>query len=174
MIAPPAASTPAVPGEPREMWSGLLRVDKPTGVTSHDVVDRVRRRLRVKSAGHLGTLDPGASGLLVLVLGAATRCAQVWQTGLKTYEATVRFGVVTSTQDLRGEVLERREVTLDEWQVREAAAAFTGEIEQVPPETTTRKLASGSAKPSHAQEWTVTRRGSRSTTSPRRASRCRR
>ena len=133
MIAPPAASTPAVPGEPREMWSGLLRVDKPTGVTSHDVVDRVRRRLRVKSAGHLGTLDPGASGLLVLVLGAATRCAQVWQTGLKTYEATVRFGVVTSTQDLQGEVLERREVTLDEWQVREAAAAFTGEIEQVPP-----------------------------------------
>ncbi len=115
-----------MPGEPRETWSGLLRVDKPTGVTSHDVVDLVRRRLRVKSAGHLGTLDPGASGLLVLVLGAATRCAQVWQTGLKTYEATVRFGVVTSTQDLQGEVLERREVMLDEWQVREAAAAFDG------------------------------------------------
>ena len=104
MTAPPAGSGPAVPGEPREVWSGLLRVDKPTGVTSHDVVDRVRRRLRVKSAGHLGTLDPGASGLLVLVLGAATRCAQVWQTGLKTYEATVRFGIVTSTQDLQGEV----------------------------------------------------------------------
>lgn len=122
-----------MPGEPQEGWSGLLRVDKPTGVTSHDVVDAVRRRLRVKSAGHLGTLDPGASGLLVLVLGAATRCAQVWQTGLKTYEATVRFGVVTRTQDLQGEVLEQREVTLDERQVREASVAFTGELEQVPP-----------------------------------------
>ena len=122
-----------MPGEPREAWSGLLRVDKPTGLTSHDVVDRVRRRLRLKSAGHLGTLDPGASGLLVLVLGAATRCAQVWQTGLKTYEATVRFGVVTSTQDLQGKVLEQREVTLDERQVRAAAVLFTGELEQVPP-----------------------------------------
>jgi tRNA pseudouridine55 synthase len=133
VTAPPAGSGHAVPGEPWEAWSGLLRVDKPTGVTSHDVVDAVRRRLRVKSAGHLGTLDPGASGLLVLVLGAATRCAQVWQTGLKTYEATVRFGVVTRTQDLQGEVLEQRDVTLDERQVREASAGFTGEIEQVPP-----------------------------------------
>lgn len=133
MTAPPAGSGRTAPGAPPEAWSGLLRVDKPTGVTSHDVVDRVRRRLRVKSAGHLGTLDPGASGLLVLVLGAATRCAQVWQAGLKTYEATVRFGLVTSTQDLQGEVLEQREVTLGERQVREAAIAFTGELEQVPP-----------------------------------------
>jgi tRNA pseudouridine55 synthase len=133
VTAPPAGSGPAGPGEPREGWSGLLRVDKPTGPTSHDVVDRVRRRLGVKSAGHLGTLDPGASGLLVLVLGAATRCAQVWQTGLKTYEATMRFGVVTSTQDLQGEVLEQRAVALDERQVRASSAAFTGELEQVPP-----------------------------------------
>lgn len=122
-----------MPGEPQEAWSGLLRVDKPTGVTSHDVVDHVRRRLGAKNAGHLGTLDPGASGLLVLVLGAATRCAPVWQAGLKTYEATVRFGVVTRTQDLQGEVLEQHAVTIDERQVREAAAAFMGEFEQVPP-----------------------------------------
>jgi tRNA pseudouridine55 synthase len=114
-------------------WSGLLLVDKPAGVTSHDVVDRVRRRLKARGAGHLGTLDPGASGLLVLALGSATRCAPVWQAGLKTYEGTVRFGVVTSTQDLQGEVLERHEVELDERQVREAALGFVGEIEQVPP-----------------------------------------
>jgi tRNA pseudouridine55 synthase len=114
-------------------WSGLLLVDKPTGVTSHDVVDRVRRRLRAPGAGHLGTLDPGASGLLVLALGAATRCAAVWQAGAKTYEGTVRFGVITRTQDLQGEVLERREVALDEEQVRAASAAFVGEIEQIPP-----------------------------------------
>ena len=128
-----AASAPVVPGDPREAWSGLLLVDKPPGVTSHDVVDRVRRRLRARGAGHLGTLDPGASGLLVLALGAATRCAQVWQGGLKTYEGTLLLGVVTSTQDLQGEVLERREVALEERQVREAADALTGEIEQVPP-----------------------------------------
>jgi len=130
---PPDGSGPAAPGEPREAWSGLLRVDKPTGVTSHDVVDRVRRRLGTRSAGHLGTLDPGASGLLVLVLGAATRCAPVWQSGAKTYEATLLFGVVTRTQDLQGEVLERRAAILDERQVREAAAAFTGELDQLPP-----------------------------------------
>ncbi len=114
-------------------WSGLLLVDKPAGVTSHDVVDDVRRRLRVRGAGHLGTLDPGASGLLVVVTGAATRCAAVWQGGEKTYEATVRFGVTTTTQDLQGEVIERRGSSLDEAQVREASRAFVGVLAQVPP-----------------------------------------
>lgn len=131
----PAA--PAEPGRtavrPRPTWSGLLLLDKPTGLTSHDVVDKVRRRLRVRSAGHLGTLDPAASGLLVVAIGAATRCAQVWQAGEKTYDAVVRFGVVTSTQDLQGEVLERHEVALEEARVRDAALAFVGEIDQVPP-----------------------------------------
>jgi tRNA pseudouridine55 synthase len=111
----------------------MLVVDKPVGVTSHDVVDRVRRRLRVRSAGHLGTLDPGASGLLLVVIGAATRCAPVWQGGDKTYEAAVRFGVVTTTQDMMGEVLEERPVALDEATVREASRSLVGEIEQIPP-----------------------------------------
>lgn len=121
------ASTPALP------WSGLLAVDKPAGMTSHDVVERVRRRLQAKGAGHLGTLDPGASGLLLLALGAATRCVPVWQGGEKTYQATLRFGVVTSSQDLQGEVLERFPVDLDEARVRAASRAFVGELEQVPP-----------------------------------------
>ncbi len=125
---------------PRVPWAGLLLVDKPIGVTSHDVVDRVRRRLRAPGAGHLGTLDPGASGLLVLALGAATRCAAVWQGGAKTYEATLRFGVVTSTQDLQGEVLEQREVALEDEQVRAAASAFVGEIDQVPPMVSALKM----------------------------------
>ncbi len=133
----PAAGPPVQPGSAApaagRAWSGLLFVDKPVGVTSHDVVDRVRRRLRAPGAGHLGTLDPGASGLLVLGLGAATRCAAVWQGGPKTYEATVRLGVVTDTQDMQGEVLERHEVALEEEQVRAAASRFLGEIEQVPP-----------------------------------------
>jgi tRNA pseudouridine55 synthase len=108
-------------------------VDKPAGVTSHDVVDRVRRRLRLKQAGHLGTLDPGASGLLVLALGAATRCAIVWQGGTKTYEGTARFGLVTDTQDTEGRVLETRAAAVDEAAVRAAAAGLTGDLLQVPP-----------------------------------------
>lgn len=128
--APPAA------GDGREApaaWAGLLPVDKPVGVTSHDVVDRARRALRVRAAGHLGTLDPGASGLLVLALGAATRCAVVWQGGLKTYEGLARFGVVTDTQDTQGRVLETREARAGEAQIREAAEALTGDLLQVPP-----------------------------------------
>jgi tRNA pseudouridine55 synthase len=127
----PAAEAPAARAP--SGWSGLLPVDKPAGVTSHDVVDRVRRRLRVKQAGHLGTLDPGASGLLVLAIGAATRCAVVWQGGTKTYEGVARFGVVTDTQDTHGRVLETREPAVDERAVRAASAALTGDLLQVPP-----------------------------------------
>ncbi|HYM81427.1 MAG TPA: tRNA pseudouridine(55) synthase TruB [Candidatus Limnocylindria bacterium] len=129
------ASLPALGQSPPqvEVFSGLLALDKPAGVTSHDVVAVVRRRLRAPGAGHLGTLDPGASGLLVIALGAATRAIPVWQGGEKTYDATLCFGIVTSTQDVHGEVLERREVRLDEAQIRAATRAFVGDIEQVPP-----------------------------------------
>ena len=94
---------------------------------------KVRRRLRSPGAGHLGTLDPAASGLLIVALGAATRAIAVWQGGEKTYEGTILFGVATDTQDLQGEVLERREVTADETAVRAAATAFVGDLDQVPP-----------------------------------------
>ncbi len=114
-------------------FHGLLGIDKPTGVTSHDVVVRVRRRLRSPGAGHLGTLDPSASGLLVVALGAATRAIPVWQGGEKTYEATLRLGVITRSQDLTGEVIELRPVAVDEARIRAASLALTGEIEQVPP-----------------------------------------
>lgn len=114
-------------------FSGLLVVDKPAGVTSHDVVSVVRRRLRADGAGHLGTLDPGASGLLLMALGAATRAIQVWQGGEKTYEATLLFGVTTASQDVHGQVLERRPVEFDRARMEEAALAFVGDLEQVPP-----------------------------------------
>jgi len=88
-----SAPRPAGPGAAPPEWSGLLPVDKPSGMTSHDVVERARRRLHMRAVGHLGTLDPGASGLLVLVLGTATRCALVspphqnlarqWQAGVR-------------------------------------------------------------------------------------------
>ncbi|HET7224711.1 MAG TPA: tRNA pseudouridine(55) synthase TruB [Candidatus Eisenbacteria bacterium] len=122
-----------VAGRPALDWSGLLPIDKPLGMTSHDVVERVRRRLKAPHAGHLGTLDPGATGLLLVAIGAATRCSAVWQGGDKTYDATLLLGVVTDTQDLRGQALERRDVRVDEAQVREASRAFVGDIRQVPP-----------------------------------------
>ena len=115
------------------VWSGLLLIDKPAGLTSHDAVEKVRRRMRAKGAGHLGTLDPGATGLLVVAMGAATRCATVWQGGDKLYEATLRLGVSTTTQDLHGEVVARREVHVTEAELLEAAGTFVGTIEQVPP-----------------------------------------
>ncbi len=116
-----------------ERFHGLLGIDKPSGVTSHDVVVQVRRRLRSPGAGHLGTLDPGASGLLVVAMGAATRALPLWQGGEKVYEASLTLGVITRSQDLTGEVIERRPVAVDEARVREAARALTGEIAQVPP-----------------------------------------
>jgi tRNA pseudouridine55 synthase len=112
---------------------GLLAIDKPAGVTSHDVVERVRRRFGTHQAGHLGTLDPAATGLLIVALGAATRCAVVWQGGEKTYQGTLRLGVVTDSQDLTGRVLESHPVTVDEAALRAAALALIGDIDQVPP-----------------------------------------
>src|SRR5262249_9056112 len=89
-------------------------------------------RLPAPGAGHLGTLDPGATGLLLIAIGAATRCASVWQGGEKTYEATLRLGVTTASQDLSGEVLARVEPRVNEAGVRSASAAFTGDFEQIP------------------------------------------
>jgi len=123
----------ARPAAPAVEWSGLLPIDKPEGVTSHDVVDRARRTLRTRAIGHLGTLDPAASGLLVLAVGAATRCAVVWQGGRKRYAGIARFGIVTDTQDLSGRVLERHEARPTEAEVRAAADALTGDLQQVPP-----------------------------------------
>ncbi len=114
-------------------WAGLLPVDKPVGPTSHDVVARARRALGTRAIGHLGTLDPGASGLLVLMVGAATRCAFVWQHGRKTYEGVARFGLETDSQDTSGRVLATSDARPTEAAVREAARTLTGEILQVPP-----------------------------------------
>ena len=83
---------------------GLLLVDKPAGMTSHDVVDRARRALRTKRVGHAGTLDPFATGLLVLLVGRATRLLPYVDGEPKAYDATIRFGAETNTDDLTGEV----------------------------------------------------------------------
>ncbi|MGH7741081.1 MAG: tRNA pseudouridine(55) synthase TruB [Candidatus Eiseniibacteriota bacterium] len=150
--AEPPADASAAPA-----YCGLLAVDKPTGMTSHDVVDRVRRRFRLRAVGHLGTLDPAASGLLVLALGPATRFAYVWQGGWKTYQGTVRFGLTTSTQDLQGEVLERSARCPQEHEIREATHAFVGEITQIPPMVSARRVGGERLYRIHARGETVER-----------------
>src|SRR6476646_2826125 len=83
--------------------NGVLIIDKPAGLTSHDVVNRVRRILQQRSIGHLGTLDPLATGVLPLVTGSLTRIAQFYTTSEKTYEGVVRFGFATDTYDAQGD-----------------------------------------------------------------------
>ncbi len=112
---------------------GVLVVDKPPGVTSHDVVDAVRRRLRTRKVGHGGTLDPDATGILLLGVGRATRFLSYAQAAPKRYVAGARFGSSTTTQDASGEVVETAEPGFSEAELAEALVALTGEIEQVPP-----------------------------------------
>ena len=113
--------------------NGVLVVDKPAGMTSHDVVARVRRIFNTKKVGHAGTLDPDATGVLVLGLGNATRLLSFAQAGPKRYLATASFGTTTTSQDASGEVIETRPVDIDAAAVRSAAAGFVGDIEQIPP-----------------------------------------
>lgn len=126
-------TTPTEPsgGEPPAI-QGLLLVDKPAGMTSHDVVQHVRRIYGERSIGHLGTLDPFATGLLVLLLGRATRLATFLHTEPKVYEATMSFGTETDTDDLTGTVV-RSAPPPNEVSVREAIESLTGLITQIPP-----------------------------------------
>jgi len=113
---------------------GVLLVDKPAGITSHDVVDRIRRAAKMRRVGHTGTLDPAATGLLVLCLGSATRLSE-HLTGLdKVYEGAMRLGIVTDSYDLDGKVLQDNPVpALTIEAIREACGTFTGDVLQVPP-----------------------------------------
>ena len=113
--------------------SGLVVVDKPAGLTSHDVVSRVRRLAGTRKVGHAGTLDPMATGVLVLGVNRATRLLGHLMLTEKAYDATVRLGVATTTDDAEGEVVATASTAgLDETAVRAALAGFVGEIEQVP------------------------------------------
>jgi tRNA pseudouridine55 synthase len=119
---------------------GLLLVDKPAGITSHDVVDRVRRAYGERSVGHLGTLDPFATGLLVVLVGRATRLATFLDVEPKVYEAVIAFGTETDTDDSTGEVT-RSASPPSEANVRAAIVTLTGEIQQVPPAYSAKKVA---------------------------------
>ncbi len=113
--------------------SGCVVVDKPAGCTSHDVVDQVRKALGTRKVGHAGTLDPDATGVLVLGVGLGTKLLQFVTGTSKSYVGEVVFGTETTTLDSSGDVVAEFDMTLDPEAVSAATAQFTGDIEQVPP-----------------------------------------
>lgn len=113
---------------------GVLLVDKVAGMTSHDVVALVRRRLQIRKVGHCGTLDPIATGLLLITLGRGTKIQDLLMAEDKEYSGTMTLGVTTSTQDREGDVIETREVgPLPIESIREAFEQFRGDFYQTPP-----------------------------------------
>ena len=121
--------------------NGVLIIDKPAGLTSHDVVDRVRRIVHERSVGHLGTLDPLATGVLPLLIGNLTRLAQFYTASEKTYQGVMRFGFATDTYDAEGEPTSPAvnvQVSLEELQA--LATRFRGPIQQMPPPFSAKKI----------------------------------
>lgn len=120
---------------------GVLLIDKPSGMTSHDVVDRVRRKLRMKRVGHAGTLDPGATGLMIILLGKATKLSQYLMGLDKVYEGTGVFGKSTTTQDAEGETVQERPVPeISRTQLLEMFGSFEGDQYQMPPMFSAKKV----------------------------------
>ncbi|MGF6596883.1 tRNA pseudouridine55 synthase [Paraburkholderia sp. GAS448] len=126
-------TAPQRPRIPRRALDGVLLLDKPVGLSSNDALIRAKRLYLAKKAGHTGTLDPLASGLLPLCFGEATKFSQDLLEADKTYEATMRLGVRTTTGDAEGEAVQTRDVACDQSAVEQALSRFRGEIVQVPP-----------------------------------------
>ncbi|OGX36026.1 MAG: tRNA pseudouridine(55) synthase TruB [Omnitrophica WOR_2 bacterium RIFCSPLOWO2_02_FULL_50_19] len=113
---------------------GILLIDKPAGMTSHDVVDLIRRRFDIKKAGHAGTLDPAATGLLVVLIGKATKLSLKLTNSDKEYEAVMTLGRKTDSGDAEGKMLSENDCRgITEEKVRDAFRSFEGEREQIPP-----------------------------------------
>lgn len=134
-------------GKDNPLVFGLLNIDKPSGPTSHDIVQGVRRGVGERRVGHAGTLDPLAGGVLVLALGPATRLIEYLIGSQKSYRALIKLGVSTDTYDSEGSIIEEHAVPPDltEIQVRAALAAFKGEVEQTPPVYSSIKIGGKSA-----------------------------
>lgn len=118
---------------PRRAVHGVLLLDKPLGLSSNDALMKAKRLYRAEKAGHTGTLDPLATGLLPLCFGAATKFSQVGLEADKTYRATLQLGATTTTGDAEGEVLQRAEVQVTRAQLETVCARFVGELSQTPP-----------------------------------------
>lgn len=122
-------------------FEGILLIDKPSGCTSHDVVDRVRHKLHIRKVGHAGTLDPNATGLLIILVGRATKVSQYLMSLDKVYEGTITLGTITDSYDSEGEVIEERPVPdLTEDEVRKVLASFIGDQYQLPPMFSAKKI----------------------------------
>ncbi len=119
---------------------GAILVDKPVGCTSHDVVDAIRRKFNIKKVGHCGTLDPNATGLLIIVLGRGTKLSEKLMSDDKVYEGDIKFGEATDSYDADGKITATQPVpplTLE--QLNEAASAFVGDLQQIPPMVSAKK-----------------------------------
>src|SRR6478735_4517590 len=117
-----------------DSFDGAVLIDKPAGPTSHDVVDAIRRKFEIKKVGHCGTLDPNATGLLIIVLGRGTKLSEKLMSDDKVYEGTIKFGEATSSYDADGELLSSLPVPLlTVEQLNQAAAEFIGDLMQMPP-----------------------------------------
>ncbi len=126
---------------PRLEVSGILLVDKPSEWTSHDVVAFVRKTFRIDKVGHCGTLDPAATGLLILVLGKATKFSQILSGNDKTYECVMRLGIETDSYDMDGVITSEKDFSaVTEKDIRNAVKKFTGKIMQVPPMVSAKKV----------------------------------
>jgi tRNA pseudouridine55 synthase len=124
-----------------EAPEGILLVDKPQGITSHDVVSKMRRVFHIKKVGHAGTLDPMATGVLVILIGKATKASQFLMSLDKEYAGTIKLGVITDSQDADGEIVEERPVPdLTEAQVKTEMKTFIGDQYQIPPMFSAKKI----------------------------------
>ena len=129
-----AGGDPDIDKPQERVSAGVLVMDKPQGWTSHDVVAHVKRKLKAKKVGHLGTLDPLATGVLVLVIDGATKCSNLLDTGAKEYVATLKLGEETDTYDSEGKVVASADASaVTEEAVRSGLDNFRGRIKQVPP-----------------------------------------
>jgi tRNA pseudouridine55 synthase len=118
----------------------MVLIDKPAGMTSHDVVAQLRKRFGERRIGHAGTLDPDATGLLVVGVGNATRLLRFAMSSFKTYEVEIVLGIETDTLDSSGQVVAEHQMLVEATQVTEAARVLTGEIEQIPPMVSARRV----------------------------------
>ena len=151
------------PKKPRDLVDGVLLIDKPVGLSSNDALIKAKRVVNAKKAGHTGTLDPFATGLLPLCFGEATKFSQDLLEADKTYDAVVHLGVATTTGDTEGETVETRPVDVTPEQIEAALARFRGPILQVPPMYSALKR-DGKALYEYAREGIVLEREARPVT----------
>ena len=123
-------------------FEGILLVDKPSGITSHDIVDRLRRKLKMKKIGHAGTLDPLATGLMIMLIGKATKVSQFLISLDKSYEGEFRLGIETNSQDSDGEVVSEKSIPedLSKEKLAETMKTFLGDQYQTPPMFSAKKI----------------------------------